>query len=244
MKKTKLFLSTMLIVLLGSIAATAQTYNQVWIDYGNSVFNMTLDEVIRPDRSVSTDNYDFSSDSPAVPLAPGAANKNAFRYVRSSSSKSSFPNFKYQINGGLKSEVLDTDNVVVKIKVAFYIVADADGSSGVNLAGLKTSKGKDLRFILQLIDSDGVAKTTASIRPRNSAVDFNTGWQELEFLITVRPRHATNLNQYDQFKIVLGSTAEDPSTGLKLFTDGANFLNEDVYFYIDSVKSNIEIKGI
>lgn len=238
--KTKLLLSSLIAVFIGSLATTAQTFDQVWMDYGNSEFNMNFISVSGQDAAGSTNDYDFTSDTPAIPLAPSAASKNAFKYVKSSGpTTSSLGIFQLAIDGGLEDIALTGDNTIVNIKITLYVVADTDGSTGVDLENLEQTNGNGAKITVQLRDDN----TTATTRTSGRDLILTTGWQEIEFTVSINSSHATNLNQYEKLVLVLGQTVEDPSTNLNYYYDGTNFLNEDVIFYIDSVKSDIELDG-
>ncbi|WP_158850536.1 T9SS type A sorting domain-containing protein [Algibacter sp. L1A34] len=235
--KTKLFLSSLLTLCIGSFASSSQTFDKVWMDYGNSEFYGSIINIASQDASGSTLFYDYTSDSPAVPLPTGAANQTAFKYVKASTvATSGFPSFTVQLNGNLDDTAV-TATIDINVKVTLYIVADPDGSTGVDLSAM-TNNGSDMKFTLQLKDSDGVASTRTSARPLGATIDFNTGWQELDFKVQIRTQDATNLNQYDQATLLLGNTALDGVSGLKFYTDGTNFLDEDVSIYVSSIVSD------
>ncbi|WP_158977232.1 T9SS type A sorting domain-containing protein [Cellulophaga sp. L1A9] len=236
--KTKLFLSSLLTLCIGSFTASSQTFDKVWMDYGNSEYYGAVISIASQDEPGSSLFYDYTSDSPAVPLPTGAANQTAFKYVKASTvATSETPSFTVQLNGDLDDAEV-TATIDINVKVSVYIVADPDASTGVDLAGLVTSTGADMRFTLQLKDSDGVASTRTSARPLGAKIDFNTGWQELDFKVQIRTQDATNLNQYDQATLVLGSTTTKPGGTLKYYTDGTNFLEEDVSIYVSSIVSD------
>ncbi|WP_139957548.1 T9SS type A sorting domain-containing protein [Flavicella sediminum] len=237
--KTKLLLSGLLTLCMSAFTTTSAqvTYNQVWVDYGNSEYYGAVSTMASQDTPGSTEYYDYTSDSPAVSLPTGAASKTAFKYVKASTGATSgFPSFTVQLNGNLDDAAV-TATIDINVKITLYIVADPDASTGVDLSAL-TNNGADMKFTLQLKDSDGNASTRTSARPLGATIDFNTGWQELDFKVQIRTQDATNLNQYDQAILLLGNTTLDPVSGLKFYTDGTNFLNEDVSIYVSSIVSD------
>ena len=248
--KTKLFL---LVPFLFAVLSLHAQYNETWQDHGNglSYLIFTGTEGSGQDVALCTDNYDYSSETVAIPLSPGAATKNAFRFVKNDTGTSQGPHIVLDVNNGtLANTPTNGSDVIVNVQVYIYVVADTDATqtNSVDLSDfyLKspwTNHNYESRVRCRLQSSTGSAQITSDLW----LTSFNPGWQELQFAFTVPGATVANLNEYDKFRIEFPKPLNNGhSSGLYYYSnevtsDDDDFIDEKVYFYVGSIKSNIAL---